>query len=51
MKTGLVLDCQLFNMPDFYRFLSIYGNNFSSIQIKMGYIIVYRKWQESAKKN
>lgn len=41
----------LFNTPDFYRFLSYYGQNYFNVQINMGYFIVYKKWQGPVKKN
>ena len=50
-KTGLNLDCMLFNTPDFYRFLSYYGQNYFNVEINMGYFIVYKKWKEPVKKN
>ena len=46
-KTGLALDCMLFEAPDFYNFLSYYGQNYFTVQINMGYFIVYKKNQSS----
>lgn len=36
----------LFNTPDFYQFLAYYGQNYFEIQVHMGYLVVYKKWQK-----
>ena len=44
-RTRLALDCLLFNAPDFYRFLSYYGQNHFNVEINQGYIFVHKKWK------
>ena len=46
-KTGLILDFMLFNTTDFYQFLAYYGQNYFDIQVHMGYLVVYKKWQKA----
>lgn len=36
----------LFNTTDFYQFLAYYGQNYFEIQVHMGYLVVYKRWQK-----
>lgn len=46
-KTSLSLDFMLFNTTDFYQFLAYYGQNYFEIQVHMGYLVVYKRWQKT----